>query len=904
MFINRLISRLIQCVLLLAALTIGNCAIAQMALHLSVGWNLQGNSGKTFIDVATTFGDSTKIRSVWKWNKIAHKWSFFSPSMTSSELMDYATTNDYEILTNIEQEEGYWVHALESVALPVPLADDKVTLIESDLQLGWNLVSNSANKTPSQLNQDLKSSLSAAGKAIISAWAWDASMQKWRFFSPELESQGSTALEDYIAKKNYLPFSSEPSVTDGYWLNIKAINNIPPVIDETPKPECQTPKNVLKENVSISWHVGMGTPDNTIWINCPDRNIGGWGCFKQAELIIPMTNSSLVSKITMFNGSRWNTITEISAYVINGAQEKLIWSGNPGIGDTAITLTSPVQAEKFKLVLNNSIFRSDLKITGVFGSPLSCSTNSAIETELANIPPEAPSDAVSPVPTPDPTTVFSSSTFSANIPIEKSWISELAFRSTTTGSGRFKTTKLSSYDSEKVNIIDIGNSNIKFINVRVSANVQPEVKYQNGRSSFARTTISYFSDIYLSSDGVNWETISSGISIGNGTYDIYSNLQNKVFRYIKIRNYSINANRAIGYPLSGFIYSSVKYRVTASIAEYDAASILNSDKINTFARKIVEPMIKKGINDADNAANFSGFNVFNLSLSANNNSIQIEPTVHYDNGWLSANIKAGFTGELVVGGSDKLGLYVRSVSVSIDNFHSIFFWLDWLIGPILSTFVDSFANVFEGTTYWQDNTKTYLPPWVSIPGLDSTIKKEISGAIIGENDIAVIIDRFLNEEISKNNIKQSYDLIPIDIPQLNIHDKVSAEISLKDFRIIQSTISQNGIVKLGGNVQFSFTGFGENIGIGSVGLDTSFELRYSDLGNGNAIWGKCSGIDSFRLNGKDITNLTLADFGVKDIVTSGIVVVKASEVRVGKQVLDAFNNYFTNNVGGIKIFGT
>ena len=42
-----------------------------------------------------------------------------------------------------------------------------VTLIESDLQQGWNLTGSADNLTPSLLNQGLNCSLNAAGKAIV-----------------------------------------------------------------------------------------------------------------------------------------------------------------------------------------------------------------------------------------------------------------------------------------------------------------------------------------------------------------------------------------------------------------------------------------------------------------------------------------------------------------------------------------------------------------------------------------------------------------------------------------------------------------------------------------------------------------------------------------------------------------
>lgn len=190
-----------------------------VALSLTTGWNLLGNSSAAPIDVAVTFGDPTKITTVWKWNKVASKWAFYAPSMTSSALTTYATNKGYDVLVSIDPKEGFWVNASTAVALSGAAASG-VILAESDLQPGWNLVGSADNKTPSQLNQGLGCSLNAAGKSTVTAWAWDAPNKSWKFFAPALEAQGGTALADYITSKGYLPFSTALSASDGLWLNI------------------------------------------------------------------------------------------------------------------------------------------------------------------------------------------------------------------------------------------------------------------------------------------------------------------------------------------------------------------------------------------------------------------------------------------------------------------------------------------------------------------------------------------------------------------------------------------------------------------------------------------------------------------------------------------------------------
>ena len=204
---------------LFTALVCSSAAIAQVPLNLINGWNLLGNSSALPIDVATLFGDPVKFTTVWKWNRSASRWAFYAPSMTPSALTSYAQSKGYDVLVSIDAKEGFWVNASTSVALNGPTAS-RMTLVESDLQQAWNLAASDDNKTPSALNLTLGSSLNAAGKAIVTAWAWDASAANWRFYAPALEAQGGTVLSNYIVSKNYLPFTSAIAASEGFWLNI------------------------------------------------------------------------------------------------------------------------------------------------------------------------------------------------------------------------------------------------------------------------------------------------------------------------------------------------------------------------------------------------------------------------------------------------------------------------------------------------------------------------------------------------------------------------------------------------------------------------------------------------------------------------------------------------------------
>lgn len=192
---------------------------------LAAGWNLVGNSSAVPIDVATSFGDPKKITSVWKWNRREGKWAFYTPSMNASQLLTHTQINGYDILSSIDSKEGFWVNAVAPVVVAGPVANG-TNLSDTDIPIGWNLVSSADNQTPSKLNASLASNLNASGKAITTIWAWEKTSSQWRFFAPAMESQGGTVLSDFVGEKGYLQFSSVLSVNDGYWVNV---GNIAPV---------------------------------------------------------------------------------------------------------------------------------------------------------------------------------------------------------------------------------------------------------------------------------------------------------------------------------------------------------------------------------------------------------------------------------------------------------------------------------------------------------------------------------------------------------------------------------------------------------------------------------------------------------------------------------------------------
>ena len=220
MRIKNLFTNLALSTLMMAALTFSGAASAQ-ALNLAKGWNLLGNSNTASINVAATFADTSKITTVWKWNRATDKWAFYAPSMTTTDLAAYAASKNYEVLTSIASKDGFWVNAATAATL-AGVVPGAVPLLAADTQKGWNMLGSGDNKTMAQLSQDLSSSMTAAGKTLVTAWAWNTQTGKWKFYAPALAAQGGSVLADYITSKAYEPFTGALAATEGFWLNISA----------------------------------------------------------------------------------------------------------------------------------------------------------------------------------------------------------------------------------------------------------------------------------------------------------------------------------------------------------------------------------------------------------------------------------------------------------------------------------------------------------------------------------------------------------------------------------------------------------------------------------------------------------------------------------------------------------
>ena len=89
------------------------------ALSVLGGWNLLGNSSSTAINVASAFGDSSKVNAVWKWSAAKSDWAFYTPTQADGGAA-YAASKGFDLMTSVAGGEGYWVNAKTpfTVALP------------------------------------------------------------------------------------------------------------------------------------------------------------------------------------------------------------------------------------------------------------------------------------------------------------------------------------------------------------------------------------------------------------------------------------------------------------------------------------------------------------------------------------------------------------------------------------------------------------------------------------------------------------------------------------------------------------------------------------------------------------------------------------------------------------------
>ena len=195
----------------------GYFLLDQFMLNFVTGWNLVGNSSSGALNVATAFGDSAKVNTVWKWIAGTTKWAFYAPSLVGQALTDYATSKGYDVLTTINGGDGFWVNATTAFTAQLPARTAIASTSFQTMASAWSLIAIGDNKTPSQFN-----ALVGATTPLTTLWAWDSGQANWYFYAPSLEAKGGTALTDYITSKSYLDFTANSKTLApgiGFWVN-------------------------------------------------------------------------------------------------------------------------------------------------------------------------------------------------------------------------------------------------------------------------------------------------------------------------------------------------------------------------------------------------------------------------------------------------------------------------------------------------------------------------------------------------------------------------------------------------------------------------------------------------------------------------------------------------------------
>lgn len=210
---------------------------ANVTIALVAGWNLVGNGSDTAFAVDDLFGQDAAVASVWKWVLNGNvpginypTWAFHTPTLLDKG-QAIANSKGFEWLSTIEPGEAFWVNAKTAFSVShtgVPLPGSNFTPVgvvptlpnggPQALGSGWSLVSIGEALSPAQF----LTAIGGPASDVISLWSWKASMNKWLFYSPELDARGGTALLDYATQKGYLDFQQSGTSLlpgSGFWVN-------------------------------------------------------------------------------------------------------------------------------------------------------------------------------------------------------------------------------------------------------------------------------------------------------------------------------------------------------------------------------------------------------------------------------------------------------------------------------------------------------------------------------------------------------------------------------------------------------------------------------------------------------------------------------------------------------------
>lgn len=151
-----------------------------------------------------------------------------APSLVGQQLTDYLNSKGYDVLSNVEAGEGFWVNAKidfsAQFSAPVAVGSNLFQTQpggSSKLLAGWNLIAIGDNNTPSAFNKAIGETPSAEGDIplnVTTLWAWDAALTNWYFYAPSLEKNGG--LGTYITSNSYLEFGTKTLAPGtGFWVN-------------------------------------------------------------------------------------------------------------------------------------------------------------------------------------------------------------------------------------------------------------------------------------------------------------------------------------------------------------------------------------------------------------------------------------------------------------------------------------------------------------------------------------------------------------------------------------------------------------------------------------------------------------------------------------------------------------
>lgn len=114
-------------------------SLSAQALELVEGWNLIGHGGEDEIAVEEYFAsenfssDSQPFDRVWGWNPDTATWQIYS-LVEADPLVD---SGQYETLTAVEPQKGYWIKATEAVSFEyVDSETDEFALYSDAVQAG------------------------------------------------------------------------------------------------------------------------------------------------------------------------------------------------------------------------------------------------------------------------------------------------------------------------------------------------------------------------------------------------------------------------------------------------------------------------------------------------------------------------------------------------------------------------------------------------------------------------------------------------------------------------------------------------------------------------------------------------------------------------------------------------